>query len=55
MPAGRNPTVRQAKTITAARLNYKNWLVIKDLPLEMHIKNRITDKVRIIKKRQKET
>jgi len=51
MPSGKNPTVKQAKLITANRLNYENWLVIKDLPHEMHIKNRLTDKVRIITKK----
>jgi hypothetical protein len=51
MPAGKNPTVRQAKIIAANRLNYKNWLVLKDLLHEMHIKHRNTDRVRIIRKK----
>ena len=51
MPAGKNPTVKQAKIITANRLNHENWLVLKDLLYEMHIKHRNTDRVRIIPKK----
>lgn len=50
MKHGKNPTVRQKKLMKAARLNYENWLVIKDTSAEMTIQNRQTGKTRIIRK-----
>lgn len=50
MKHGKNPTVRQKKLIKAARLNYENWLVIKDTSAEMVIQNRQTGSTRIIRK-----
>lgn len=50
MKHGKNPTVRQKKLMKAARLNYENWLVIKDTSAEMVIQNRQTGSTRIIRK-----
>ncbi len=30
MKHGKKPTLRQKKLMQAARLNYENWLVVKD-------------------------
>ena len=43
MKHGKNPTLRQKKLMQAARLN-------KDTTEEMIIQNRITDRVRMIRK-----
>lgn len=48
---GKNPTKKQAEIITSMNLNYENWLVIKNLPTELHIKHRHSNKIKIIKKR----
>lgn len=50
MKHGKNPTRRQKILMKSARLNYENWLVIKDIDKEMVIQNRQTDKIRTIKK-----
>ncbi len=50
MKHGKKPTLRQKKLMQAARLNYENWLVVKDTTEEMIIQNRSTDRVRMIRK-----
>lgn len=50
MKHGKNPTRKQKMLIKAARLNYENWLVVKDTAEEMVVQNRQTDKIRTIKK-----
>lgn len=50
MKHGKNPTVRQKKLMKAARLNFENWLVVKDTTAEMVIQNRQTGKTRTIQK-----
>jgi hypothetical protein len=54
MKHGKKPTVRQKKLMTEWRLNYENWLVIKDTPTEMEIVHRATGKIRVIKKGERE-
>lgn len=50
MKHGKNPTRKQKMIIKAARLNYENWLVVKDTVEEMTIQNRQTGKLRAIRK-----
>lgn len=50
MKHGKNPTRKQKMLIKAARLNYENWLVVKDTAEEMVIQNRQTDKIRTLRK-----
>jgi len=50
MKNGKNPTRKQMELIKKARLNPANWLVVKNLDTELHIVNRETDRLRILKK-----
>lgn len=50
MKHGKKPTVRQKKMLKEYGLNYENWLIVKDTPLEMVIVHRHTDNVRRIDK-----
>lgn len=50
MKHGKKPTRKQKDLIKAARLNYENWLVVKDTAEEMTVQNRHTGKVRTIRK-----
>lgn len=50
MKHGKNPTLKQKKILKAARLNYDNWLVIKETPEVMIVQNRQTGKTREIRK-----
>lgn len=50
MKHGKNPTLKQKKLLKAARLNYENWLIIKDTAEEMLVQNRQTGKIRAIRK-----
>lgn len=50
MKHGKNPSRKQKMIIKAARLNYENWLVVKDTAEEMVIQNRQTGKLRAIRK-----
>lgn len=50
MKHGKNPTRKQKMIMQAARLNYENWLVVKDTAVEMVIQNRQTDRTRTIRK-----
>lgn len=50
MKHGKNPTRKQKMLKKAARLNYENWLVVKDTAEETVLQNRQTDKIRTLKK-----
>ena len=50
MKHGKKPTVAQRKVISAWRLNWENWLVVKDTPDGMVIVHRYSRKVREIRK-----
>lgn len=50
MKHAKRPTRKQKVLIQAARLNYENWLVVKDTAEEMVIQNRQTDRTRTIRK-----
>ena len=50
MKHAKRPTRKQKMLIQAARLNYENWLVVKDTAEEMVIRNRQTDRTRTIRK-----
>lgn len=50
MKHGKNPTRKQKMLIKAARLNYENWLVVKESAEEIVLRNRQTDKFRTIRK-----
>ena len=49
MKHGKNPTRKQIEVIKARKLNPDNWLVVKDLPGELHIVHRVTPGRKIIK------
>lgn len=48
MKNGKKPTKRQKEIIKQARLNPDNWLVVKNLPDELHIVHRETGRQRVI-------
>lgn len=50
MKHGKNPTRKQKMLIKAARLNYENWLVIRENAEEIVLQNRQTEKIRTIRK-----
>ena len=50
MKHGKRPSKNQAIFIKQNGLNYQNWLVVKDLPDELVIVHRHSDKQRTIKK-----
>jgi hypothetical protein len=47
---GKKPTRKQASLISTRKLNYKNWLVIKDKTDVLEIVNRGSRKIRTIVK-----
>lgn len=47
---GKKPTRKQGEIIADHRLNYNNWLVLKDTASEMVIKHKDSGKERVIKK-----
>jgi len=48
MRSGKKPTRKQKQAIKSAGLNYKNWLVVRNLHDELHIAHRETGTIRII-------
>lgn len=48
MKHGKKPTVKQSTIIKKFGLNQENWLVIKNLPDELHIAHRETGRVKVI-------
>ena len=49
MKSGRKPTRREKELIEKYRLKVDNWLVVKAPPGELHIKHRLSDKVRVLR------
>ena len=50
MKNGKRPTMAQKKLMSENKLNYKNWLVVKDTSECMVVVNRESRKTRTIKK-----
>lgn len=50
MKNGKRPTRAQKMLITQQKLNYNNWLVVKDTSTEMVIVHRESGKTRTIEK-----
>lgn len=50
MKHGKNPTVRQKKLLTTLRLNYENWLIVKDTPDILTVVHRVSGKQRTLDK-----
>lgn len=48
MKHGRKPTLLQKTLIKGAGLNPDNWLVVKNLPSQLHMVHRNTNSTRII-------
>lgn len=48
MKSGKRPTRRQMAAIKWCGLNPDNWLVVKNLPDELHIVHRETGRLRVI-------
>jgi hypothetical protein len=48
MKNGKRPTLNQKKIIDAARLNPADWLIVKNLPHQLHIIHRDTGNARVI-------
>ena len=52
MKNGKNPPLAQKKLIAEHKLNPQNWLIVKNLPEEMHLMHRYTGRLRILKVRR---
>lgn len=50
MKHGRKPTVEQRKAITAAGLDWHEWLVVNNLPNVLTIQHRVTGATRAIER-----
>lgn len=50
MKHGKNPNVRQKKLLTQWKLNYKEWLIVKDTSMVMQIVHRNTGETKTIPK-----
>lgn len=48
MKQGKRPTRRQASLIKSYGLNSDNWLIVKNLPGELHISHRETGSKRVL-------
>lgn len=48
MKNGKNPTVAQRKVMTKWKLDWRDWLVVKDTPTEMVLVHRHFDKTKKI-------
>lgn len=48
MKNGKRPTRKQKILIKQRGLNPENWLVMKNLPKEMHIVHRVTGKTKVL-------
>jgi len=46
---GKRPTLAQKRLIAKYRLNPDNWLVVKNMPGEMHLVNKYSGKLRVLK------
>lgn len=52
MKHGKNPTLIQKKRLAKHKLNYENWLIVKDTPEKLEIINRDSGKTRTLKKNE---
>lgn len=50
MKHGKRPTVEQKKAITAAGLDWREWLIVKSLPDVLTIQHRESGKTRVIER-----
>lgn len=50
MKHGKKPTVEQRKAITAAGLDWHEWLVVNNLPNVLTIQHRENGKTRVIER-----
>lgn len=50
MKNGKRPTVKQKKLMTSNKLNYNDYLVVKDTSTEMVVVHRDTGRIRTITK-----
>ncbi|WP_193571500.1 DUF6906 family protein [Paenibacillus psychroresistens] len=48
MKHGLNPTRRQKIAIEKAKLNYNNWLIVKNVNKQLHIQHRQTGSNKVI-------
>ena len=48
MKNGKNPTVAQRKLMYKWKLDWRDWLVVKDTPSEMHLVHRHFEKTKKI-------
>lgn len=55
MKSGKSPTKKQKIAMRAARLNYENWLVYKNIDGKLHIVHRNTGTKRVIAAEYKTT
>ena len=53
MKNGKRPTRAQKKLMSQYKLNYENWLVIKDTPEQMTVVHRYSNQTRVIPKEDK--
>lgn len=49
MKQGKTPTLKQKQLISKRGLNPINWLVVKNLPQELHLIHRHTGSPRVLK------
>ena len=50
MKHGKKPTVEQRKVLTREGLDWKDWLVVKNLPNSLIVVKRKTDETRVVEK-----
>lgn len=50
MKHGKKPTLKQKKELTKHKLNYENWLIVKDTSNELKVVNRNSGKFRTFDK-----
>lgn len=48
MKKGKRPTLKQIVLLQSSGLNHENWLVVKNLPDELHIIHRETGRLRVL-------
>jgi len=48
MKQGKRPTKKQSSLIQSYGLDHSNWLVVKNLPDELHISHRETGSLRVL-------
>ena len=53
MRQGKKPTVKKRMLLKKWRLNWENWLVIYDGPTEMVVRHRLSDKEKVLPRRNR--